>query len=102
HDADTGKSGIVEGSVMASATEAIQTINQHRVHLRHVFSGRSFNVSSKLPGGAIHFAAIESFPNALLFIFIGRSGFGKDAEGAIIYDAIDAFDVADHVVVHYA
>src|SRR5690606_8011208 len=67
HDPDPRKPKIVKRAVMSSAAKAVQTVDHHRIHIRHVLLRRLVNIPCQLSRDPVDLSAIETSSVTLLF-----------------------------------
>jgi hypothetical protein len=102
HDADAREAGVVERPVVSAPAEAVQPVDHLGVQVGEMRVRHAGHVAGQLPGHPVHFTALGAASGTVTVRFRHRRGLGEHPEGAVVDHAIDAFDVADHVVVEDA
>ncbi len=101
HDPHARHAGFVERTVMTAAAEPVEAIDHHDVKVRNVRVGHAVDITGEIARRAVDFAAGETADAGFFFGLDRARALGKNAGGGVVDDAVDAFDVADHVVVEY-
>ena len=99
HDADAGEAGVVEGTMVAAASEAIEPVDHLRLEIRDVEVGHPGDVARELPGYPVHLAPGDAPPPPGLVALGNRGRLRKHPENIVADDSVHALDVPDHVVV---
>ena len=101
HDAHAGNANGIEGAVMAAAAKAVEAVDHHDIEIGDVLIGGAVNHARQIARRAVDLAAGKTSGPRLFRRFDIARAFGEDAGGGIIGDAVDAGDIADHVVIEH-
>ena len=99
HDPNPGKARVIERAVVSPSSEAIQAVDQHGVHLRHVGLRQLVYVPGQLSGYPIDLPAVKATRPPLPFRFGRRDWLGEDPEIPVAHRSVHPADIPDHVVV---
>ena len=101
HYSHRGETRFVEAPVIAAAAKAVNPVDHHGVEIGDVAVRHFVDVAGDVARRRIDLAALQTALVRFPFGFQIARAFGKNPGGGVVDDAIDAGNIADHVVVEH-